>query len=505
MTTHDRTPAEGGFEHPEAQTLTGAVAQAAHAVALDASPAAESLRTGATLAMPAADGLPAPTPAGTLLATARAAFEAMDGTPALNGSLDAVKALRRTALGHALRLGLPTRRSEAWKYTPIERVAERAWRIPTPADAAAAEAAAFVPGHGLAADDADLVVLVNGRFDAGRSRIGALPDGAFVGALSALPDGHRATVEAHLGTRTRIDTEVFSALSTAFTADAAVVVVPDGVALARPVVVIHAAAGRDVFVATRLLVVAGAGADATVIEATRTLTDGAATFFAPVTEAFVADGATVRHLRVQDAGPATVEVTSTEAHQTGTSVFDTLTLGLSGDVVRNHVRILPEARGCESHLRGLFLAGGRRHVDNATFVDHAVPECESHELYKTVLFDQAKGVFNGRILVRKDAQKTNAYQSSRALVLGDGAEMASKPELEIYADDVKCSHGAATGRLDESAMFYLRQRGLTTAQARALLLVAFAREVTATLTPGAVRAWADETVEAALGALLASA
>lgn len=504
--TPDATPSEGGFEHPEAQTLTGDVARGAHAVALSETPAAVSLRTGATLAAPPADGLPAPTPAGTFLATARAAFEAMDGTAALNGAFDSVKALRRAALGHALRLGLPTRRSEAWKYTPIERIAERAWRIPTPADAAAADdpAAPLVPGHGLAEGDADLVVLVNGRFDATRSRIGALPGGAFVGALSTLPEALRPTVEAKLGTRTRIETEVFSALSTAFMADAAVVVVPAGVALDRPVVVLHTAAGADVFVATRLLVVAEAGAEATVLETAFSRTDGAATFFAPVTEAFVAEGATVRHIRVQNPGHATVEVTSLEAHQTGTSVFDTLTLGISGEVVRNHIRILPDARGCESHLRGLFLAGERRHVDNATFVDHAVPECDSNELYKTVLFGSAKGVFNGRILVRKDAQKTNAYQSSRALVLGDGAEMASKPELEIYADDVKCSHGAATGRLDDSAMFYLRQRGLTVAQARALLLVAFARDVTSTIALPGVRTWVDETIETTLGDLLSA-
>ena len=495
MTTPETHP-EGSFEHPEARTLTGPVAQAAHEAARAETPAAESLNTGAVTAAPAADGLPAPTPGGSFLARARNAFEAMDGT-ALNGSLSRVRDLRRTALDHALRLGLPTRRSEAWKYTPIERIAERAWRIPTPADAASADERTehLVPGHGLADDGADLVVLVNGRFDAGRSRIGTLPDGAFVGALSTLPEALRATVEATLGTRTRIDTEVFSALSTAFTPDAAVVVAPEGVRLERPVVVLHTAAGADVFVATRTLVVAGRGAEATVLETAFSLTDGAATFFAPVTEAFVAEGATVRHVRVQNPGHAGVEVTSLEAHQTGTSVFDTLTVGLSGEVVRNHVRILPEAPHCESHLRGLFVASDSRHVDNATFVDHAVPHCDSNELYKTILFDRAKGVFNGRILVRKDAQKTNAYQSSRALVLGDGAEMASKPELEIYADDVKCSHGAATGRLDESAIFYLRQRGLRPAQAQALLLLAFARDVTETIALAPVRDWVDAQLQ----------
>lgn len=497
MTTPEMTQPEGGFEHPEVQTLTGAVAQAAHAVARAETPAAESLNTGATTAAPDADGLPAPTASGTFLARAREAFEAMDGR-ALNGSLDAVRALRRTALAHALRLGLPTRRSEAWKYTPIERLAERAWRIPTPDDAHAADAAELVPGFGLDGDAADLVVLVNGRFDAARSRIGALPYGAFVGALSAIPDAFREVVEARLGTRTRIDTEVFSALSTAFLPDAAVVVVPKGVTLERPVVVLHTAAGEDVFVSTRTLVVANEGADVTVVERGFSLTDGAATFFAPVTEAFVAEGATVRHLRIQDPGARCVEVTSTEAHQTGTSVFDTLTVGLSGEVVRNHVRILPEAPHCESHLRGLFVASENRHVDNATFVDHAVPHCDSNELYKTILFDRAKGVFNGRILVRKDAQKTNAYQSSRALVLGDGAEMASKPELEIYADDVKCSHGSTTGAVVPEHVFYLRSRGVSESDARAMLLYAFAHDVVEMVPSEPLRDHLDRLIAARL-------
>lgn len=487
MNTTPQT-SDGSFEHPEAQTLTGGYAHDAHAAA--DTPAAVGSQTGARPAPPAAAPSWLPERAD-LLAHARDAFAAMDGN-ALNGTLDRVKTLRRTALAHALRLGLPTRRSEAWKYTPIERLADRNWRFTEALEVAPeAVAKAFLPGVFDDPAQADRIVLVNGRFDAAHSHVGALPDGAFVGAISTAPEALRPVIEQQLGSRTRIDTEVFSALSTAFMPDAAFVYLPEGVALTRPVAVVHLAVGEGVIVSTRTLIVAEAGASATVVERAAPIDRSRATFFLPVTEAVVAEGAHVKHRRIQDAGARTVEVSNTEAHQTGASVFDTLTVGLSGATIRNNLRILPDAEHCESHLRGLFVADGTMHIDNATFVDHAVPNCESHELYKTLLDGQAKGVFNGRILVRKDAQKTNAYQSSRAIVLSPGAEMNSKPELEIYADDVKCSHGAATGRLDDTAMFYLRQRGLTTAQARALLLLAFARDVTDTIALAPLRDWVD--------------
>lgn len=495
--THVQDDGEAGaFEHPEAQTLTGGYAQAAHAAAAAETPAAQSLLTGARPAPPSVQAATAWLPARTdasLLERVREAAVALDGQEA-GGALGALAALRRTALEHAPRLGLPTRRSEAWKYTPIERLAERAWRVAGAQEATAtpeAVDAALLPG---VFDDpalADRLVLVNGRFDAAHSHVGALPDGAFVGALSTAPEALWPIVQQHLGSRTRLDTEVFSAVSTALSPDAAFVYLPEGAVLERPVAVVHLAAGADALVATRTLVVAEASAEGLVIERAANLDREAATFLLPLTEIVVAEGAHLRHARVQDAGSRCVEVSNTEAVQTGSSVFDTLTVGLSGATVRNNLRILPDAEHCESHLRGLFVADGAMHVDNATFVDHARPNCESNELYKSLLGGTSTGVFNGRILVRKDAQKTNAYQSSRAIVLSDGAQMNSKPELEIYADDVKCSHGAATGRLDDTAMFYLRQRGLTTAQARALLLLAFARDVTDTIALDPLRDWVD--------------
>ena len=416
-------------------------------------------------------------------------FRRLDGT-ALNGVSDHVRTLRRDAIAAFERVGLPTRKSEAWKYTPIERVLAREWPL---ADPGAAVTAADVDAARVPGLDAHLLVLVNGAFRPDLSSVGALPDGVVVNGLGAALHTHRALVEAHLGAYTR-PTEVFSNLNTAFLRDGVFVFVPKGVALERPVCVLAFAVGSGVLVQERVLVVAEEAAEGTVIERAVTLGDGPV-FANRLTEAAVGTHGHVRHYRIQDAGAATHEVTTTDAYQHAASTFSAYTVTLGGATVRNNLRILPDGEGCESHLRGLFVVDGTTHVDNATFVDHARPHCHSNEVYKGVLDGQAKGVFNGKILVRPDAQKTDAYQSSRAIVLSGGAEMYSKPELEIYADDVKCSHGAATGRLDETALFYLRARGLSPAQARALLLLAFARDVTDTIALPALHDWLDARLQ----------
>jgi Fe-S cluster assembly protein SufD len=180
---------------------------------------------------------------------------------------------------------------------------------------------------------------------------------------------------------------------------------------------------------------------------------------------------------VQDLGDVATEVYNLQVYQERDSRFTTHTVTLSGALIRNNLSFLPYAENCETHLFGLFMGRGRMHVDNHTLVDHARPNCFSNELYKGILEDESTGVFNGKVYVRQDAQKTNAYQSNKSIVLSDRANMYSKPELEIYADDVKCSHGATTGQIDPEALFYLRARGLSERLATALLLQAFAKDV----------------------------
>ncbi len=421
------------------------------------------------------------------------AFEALDGH-ALNGTNSRLQRRRHASIAQVQALGLPTRRSEDWKYTRIERALDHPFALAAgpwngTLDAADLDAAR-VPGL-----DAHTVVLVNGSFQEGHSRLGALPEGVIVMGLRTALAEHADLVDAHLDTYTRGDSEVFTALNTAFLTDGLFVYVPKGAALEKPIHLIHVFdAPRDVLVQPRVLVVAEENAQVTVVETARVRGKGRV-FVNHVAEFSVGVRAHARHYRVQDEGPQTIEVTTLDAYQRRESTFSTTVATLSGDVVRNNVRILPDAEHCESHMQGLFLADGTMHVDNATFMDHAQPNCESKELYKGVLWDQAKGVFYGKVLVRPDAQKTNAYQSSRSIILGDDAEMYSKPELEIYADDVQCSHGAATGKLDPDALFYLRARGLDLNQARALMLLAFARDVTDTITLPALHDWLDEKLQ----------
>ncbi len=423
-----------------------------------------------------------------------AAHAALDGHT-LNGSNAHVHTLRIEALAHAQRLGLPTRRSESWKYTAIEKILVHEYALtqaeqpfsPTSADVDAA----LMPGL-----DADIVVLVDGRFDANLSRIGDLPDGVIVTSLQSAAAQHATLVDKHLGAYSRPDDEVFAALNTAFLADGAFVYVPSGVTLDRPVHIVSLhSASESRMVQPRLLVVAEDDAHAVLVDTTRV--HGESKLFVNyVAEFYVGAKSTVTHYRVQDEGPNVTEVATFDAHQEDESVFTTITVGLSGETLRNNIRVTSAGSNTDTHMNGLFLLDGKAHADNSTFMDHAAADCESNELYKHVLWDDATGIFNGKILVRPDSQRINAYQSSRAMMLGDGSTMNAKPELEIYADDVQCSHGAATGRLDPEALFYLRARGIPMQNARALLLLAFAREVNETMELEPFRVWVDEQLQA---------
>ncbi|MCH8960119.1 MAG: Fe-S cluster assembly protein SufD [Bacteroidetes bacterium] len=252
---------------------------------------------------------------------------------------------------------------------------------------------------------------------------------------------------------------------------------------------------EDAFVQPRRLVVVEENAQLKLIQrlAPRTETR---TFVNAVTEVFVGAHAHVDRYEIQDDPAHTSVVNNVRVYQQTGSVYRNSTFTFSGEIIRNNVTILPDAEHCETHLYGLFLSNGVMHVDNHTLVDHARPHCFSNELYKGILDDRSTGVFNGKVLVRRDAQQTNAYQSNKSILLTDTARMYSKPELEIYADDVKCSHGATTGQLDDDALFYLRSRGLTEKRARAILLTAFARDVLDNVVIEPLRAYLDTLVTA---------
>lgn len=408
-----------------------------------------------------------------------------------NGSAT-VAGLRTEAIERFAALGLPTSKNEAWKYTNITRALRHGYAL-DPAEPERVDAD-VIARHLIPGLDAHLVVLVNGRFDSEHSRIGELPDGVIVEGFAEATKRHPDVVSRHYGRYADIQTEAFAALNTAFADDGVFVYVPADVSLDRPVHVLSlVTAKRDLMIHPRLLYAIESGGSAVVVESARGETANR-TFTNSVTEAYVGANARFEHYKVQDLGETATQVYNVQVYQERDSVFTTNTVTLSGALVRNNLWFLPDAENCETHLYGLFLGRGKSHIDTHTLVDHAKPNCYSNELYKGILEDESTGVFNGKVFVRQDAQKTNAYQSNKSIVLSDRANMYSKPELEIYADDVKCSHGATTGQLDPEALFYLRSRGLSEGHARAVLLQAFAKDVVHNIRLEPLRELLDEYI-----------
>jgi Fe-S cluster assembly protein SufD len=420
------------------------------------------------------------------------AFEVNKGKT-LNGKNASIASHRQEAIERFEALGIPTNKLEAWKYTNIAKVLDRPYMLQLAPEQPTVVAADIEPFliDGL---DAHQLVFVNGRLDDTLSNVGDLPSGVVVMSLEQAGQEHPDLVEEHYGEYADMDDEALTALNTAFVQDGPFVYVPSGTVVEKPIFVLHVTATEDdLLVQPRGLFVVEDGGIARIVEAEHTLST-AATFTNYVTEAFVGENGNLDHYVIQDEGDKASRVQTLYAEHRANSVFDTHTVTLSGEVVRNNLTVTPNGTHCESHLFGLYLGKDESHVDNHTLVDHVQPDCFSNELYKHVLNDASTGVFNGKVFVRRDSQRINAYQSNKSIVLTDEANIYTKPELEIYADDVQCSHGATTGQLDEEAIFYLRSRGLTEKRARILMLRAFAGDVIDEVKIDALREHLDAQV-----------
>jgi Fe-S cluster assembly protein SufD len=333
--------------------------------------------------------------------------------------------------------------------------------------------------NGFAFTDAPVrLVVVNGRFDTTLSRLKGLPAGVYVGSLGDALKDYADIVQRYFGQLADVNARSFTALNTAFVQDGAFIHVHDGVTVETPIHIIFVTGSDDghVMAHPRTLVVAGAGSQVTVIES---YVGGAGeTYFSnAVSEIFVGENAGVDHYKVQEESLDAFHVGALHAHTSRSSRFSSHSFTLGGRIARNDASAILDGEGGDCTLSGLYLADRERLVDNHTTIDHAKPHCGSHEVYKGILGGTARAVFNGKIIVRQDAQKTDAKQTNRALLLTDGASINTKPQLEIFADDVKCTHGAAIGQLDDEAIFYLRARGMTYAEARDMLIHAFAGQV----------------------------
>ncbi len=425
----------------------------------------------------------------------RAEFEALERRRAARGPAW-LPPLRRAAMARFAERGLPTTRDEDWRYTNLAALAAGSFRP-----------AAGPPPPGLPAEmlerlrvgpsDWPCLVFVDGRFSPRHSSPGPLTGGGLASSLAAalLTDG--ALLEAHLRRPAAVDAGVFAALNTAFLEHGAFVGLPPEACPASPVELLFVTATPHVLAQPRVVIVAGAHSRLTVVERYVGLT-GEAAFTNAVTEIVVGPGAEVDHHAVQEQGPETFHVATVHAALERDARFSTCGVILGGRLARTTLGLAFAGPGAQGVLRGLYVVGGRQHVDHHVSVDHAVPRCASRQLFKGVLDEQARAVFNGRILVRQDAQKTDADQTNKHLLLSDGAEVDSKPQLEIFADDVRCTHGAAEGQLAPEALFYLRSRGVSEPTARALLTYGFAREVIEGVAVEPVRAHLERALVARL-------
>jgi Fe-S cluster assembly protein SufD len=388
-----------------------------------------------------------------------------------------LRADRRKAIARVAERGLPTTRDEDWKYTSIAPIEETSFDLAAEGPGERLAPAALEPFLAGRADWHRLV-FVQGRYSARLSAANGRGDGVRLASLAdALTgDGERLGPELVNGDAQAAD--AWTALNLAFWRDGALVEVPAGVMVERPIHLLFLTAGRDPGPMThpRSVVILGRGSRATVIETYATVSGG--TYLTnPVTRLVVGEGAALFHLRIEQESRQAFHVGRTEVRQERDSRLSSTAVFFGGRIARQDVRVRLEAEGADCALHGLYVIGGRQHVDINTVVDHAKPRGTSRQLYKGVLDGRARGVFSGRVIVRPGAQKTDAYQSNKNLLLSDGVEVDSKPQLEIFADDVKCSHGAADGQLAADALFYLRSRGLGEAEARALLTYGFASEV----------------------------
>jgi Fe-S cluster assembly protein SufD len=378
---------------------------------------------------------------------------------------------RERAIAKFERLGFPTTRLEQWRFTSVAPITERTFALARDG----ATRAGGVKTRALSSPVAH-AVSVNGRFAPALSSTASLPDGVGIFGLEEALAKHPALLEPYLDKLTLTQSSAFTLLNTAFLRDGIVVMIGKGAIVEQPIEVTFASVsdGHPTVTHPRLLIVAGEASQATILE--RYVGTGQA-FTNAVGEIWLGANANVDHYKLQEEPSDSFHIASMFMHSGRSGTFSSHSLTFGGGLVRNDVLARLDGEGIDCTLNGLYVARDAQLIDNHTTIDHAKPHCGSHEIYKGILAEKSRAVFNGKIIVRPDAQKTDAKQTNKALLLSDDALIDTKPELEIFANDVKCTHGAAIGQLDEAAMFYLRSRGLGVSESRAMLVRAFAGDI----------------------------
>ncbi len=394
----------------------------------------------------------------------------------LNGNADLpLHKIRKEAIAAFDRMGFPSIRMEDWKYTNIQPLLKNQYPLTNiEADLTAADIFQFTFND----LSQNLIVFINGRHIPELSHISADNNAVIIRNLeTALKEGNE-TVRKHISRYAAYEEDPFTALNTAFFREGVFIQIPENQILENPVHILNIAHSQGQLYQShsRNLIVAGRNSQVKIIQSYHHFSDSHY-FHNSVSEIILQEGARVDELKIQNESRDAYRIDRTQIYQENRSIINSISIDLGGAIVRNNLGFSIDGENCKAHLYGFYLLSDRQHVDNHTNIDHLKPNSISNEMYKGILTDSARAVFSGTIFVEKDAQKTNAFQSNKNLLLSDKAEIDSKPQLKIFADDVKCTHGATVGQLDEDAIYYMRQRGINEADAFTLLRSAFAEEI----------------------------
>jgi Fe-S cluster assembly protein SufD len=409
---------------------------------------------------------------------------------------DFMSIVREKGFENFNRKGLPTYKNEEWKYTSVSDLFRKEYQLSEDKINTQISKSDIdemrLPGY----EKANELFFVNGKFNAGLSNIRSAENQLIILPLEEAANGkYKELVNAHLGKSALFMDDAIHALNTSFIYGGIFIYAVKGQIIENPVYLYHISDARENHILSqpRNLFYVEESAKLQLAETYKTI-GSMDSFTNEVFEVVVNSNAIVEYYKIQNDSSNASQVGTTHIRQIGKSFVHTVIVTLDGGMIRNNTNIIMEAAGNEAHMYGLYLLKGNTHVDNHTLVDNKMPNCFSNEFYKGVMDGRSTGVFNGKIYVRPDAQKTNAYQTNNNILLSDGASVNTKPQLEIFADDVKCSHGCTVGRLDEEALFYLRARGISKEHAQAMLLHAFASNIIEQIKIEPLRDYAEQLI-----------
>jgi len=400
--------------------------------------------------------------------------------------------VRKEAIDRFAELAFPTQKDEEWKYTNISSLLKHNF---SPAAVKVNVSSDTINKFLFDKMEHSLLVFVNGNFSPELSKLIDIPKGVVIGSLAEALKNNNPVVKKHLGKYAENENYFFTSLSSAFTKDGAFIYVPDGKIVEDPIHIIFIAksGSEKILIQPRNLFIAGKNSQVTIIE--HYVSEQDSIYFTnAVTEIVADENAIVDHIKLQEESNKAFHIARMEIDQERNSNFSSHLISHGAEVSRNDFNARFNDEGSECMLNGLFMIGDEQLFDAHTMIDHAKPHCNSHEHYKGILQDKSKGVFNGKVMVRRDAQKTNAFQQNNTILLSDDAVMNTKPQLEIFADDVKCSHGATIGKLNDEAKFYLKSRGIGEDAATAILIHAFASDVITSIKIPALRDYLEEII-----------